>query len=70
MAILLSPKVFGPDVAGGTGSLTGNVSTGPLCPVEPCWVPPVMLTAACAARTIVVSNTKRIGECKKSAGPV
>jgi hypothetical protein len=57
VAIVLSPKTLGPDVAGGTGTLTGNVSIGPLCPVEPCMVPPDRLTAAYAARTIVVSDT-------------
>ena len=70
VAIVLSPKTFGPDVAGGTGTLTGNVFLGPLCPVEPCMVPPDRLAAANAARTIVVSNTKRIGDCYNSAGPI
>jgi hypothetical protein len=70
VAIVMSPKTFGPDVAGGTGTLTGNVSIGPLCPVEPCMVPPDRLAAAYAARTIVVSDTKRIGDCYNSTGTV
>ena len=70
VVIVLSPKIFGPDVAGGTGTLTGNVSNGPLCPVEPCMVPPDRLAAAYAARTIVVSDTKRIGDCYNSTGTV
>ena len=70
VAIVLSPKTFGPDVAGGTGTLIGNVSLGPLCPVKPCMVPPDRLAAAYAARTIVVSDTKRIGDYYNSAGPV
>jgi hypothetical protein len=57
VVIFLSPETFGPDVAGGTGTLTGNVSIGPLCPVEPCMVSPDRLAAAYAARTIVVSDT-------------
>lgn len=40
----------------GTGTLTGNVSIGPLCPVEPCSIPPDRLAAAYAARPITVST--------------
>jgi hypothetical protein len=43
-----------PGSGGGTGILTGNVTIGPLCPVEPCTVTSDRLTAAYAARTIVV----------------
>lgn len=39
-----------------TGTLTGNVTIGPLCPVEPCSVTPEQLAAAFAARTIVVTD--------------
>ena len=56
VVIFLSPETSGPDVAGGTGTLTGNVSIGPLCPVEPCMVSPDRLAAAYAARTLVVSD--------------
>jgi hypothetical protein len=40
----------------GTGTLTGNVSIGPLCPVEPCTVPHDRLVAAYAARPITIST--------------
>ena len=38
------------------GTLTGNVSIGPLCPVEPCSVPHDRLVAAYAARPITIST--------------
>jgi len=41
----------------GTGTLTGNVSIGPLCPVEPCTVSHDRLVAAYAARPITISTT-------------
>jgi hypothetical protein len=40
----------------GTGTLTGTVSIGPLCPVEPCIVPHDRLFAAYAARPITIST--------------
>jgi hypothetical protein len=40
----------------GTGTLTGNVSIGPLCPVEPCTVPHDRLVTAYAARPISIST--------------
>ena len=40
----------------GNGTLTGNVSIGPLCPVEPCSIPPERLAAAYAARPIIIST--------------
>jgi hypothetical protein len=39
-----------------TGMLTGNVSIGPLCPVEPCTLSHDRLIAAYAARPITVST--------------
>lgn len=39
----------------GTGTLTGNVSIGPLCPVEPCTVSHDQRIAAYAARPITIS---------------
>jgi hypothetical protein len=39
-----------------TGTLTGKVSIGPLCPVEPCTVPHDRLVAAYAARPITIST--------------
>jgi hypothetical protein len=40
----------------GTVTLTGNVSIGPLCPVEPCTVSHDRLVAAYAARPITIST--------------
>lgn len=37
-------------------TLTGNVSIGPLCPVEPCTVPHDQLVAAFAARPISIAT--------------
>jgi hypothetical protein len=55
VAIVLSTNTATPSSRGDSGALTGNVTIGPLCPVEPCTVTPDRLTAAYAARTIVVS---------------
>jgi hypothetical protein len=41
----------------GTGTLTGNVTIGPLCPVEPCTVSHDRLVAAYEARPITISTT-------------
>jgi hypothetical protein len=41
----------------GNATLTGNVSIGPLCPVEPCTVPRDQLFAAFAARPISIATT-------------
>lgn len=40
----------------GTGTLTGNVSIGPLCPVEPCTLSHDRLVAAYEARPITIST--------------
>jgi hypothetical protein len=40
-----------------TGTLAGNVSIGPLCPVEPCTVSHDRLVAAYEARPITISTT-------------
>jgi hypothetical protein len=40
----------------GTGTLTGNISIGPLCPVEPCTISHDNLVAAYAARPITIST--------------
>jgi hypothetical protein len=55
VAIVLSTNTAAPDSVHGTGILAGNVTIGPLCPVEPCTVTPNQLTAAYDARTIVAS---------------
>jgi ABC-type Fe3+-hydroxamate transport system substrate-binding protein len=40
----------------GTGTLTGNVSIGPLCPREPCTISHDQLVAAYAFRPITIST--------------
>ena len=61
-----SPGLFtGP--AGKNGMLTGNVTIGPLCPVEPCEVDPGVLQAAYATRRIIVTTTN--GEPAGSMAP-
>jgi hypothetical protein len=41
----------------GTGTLTGNVSIGPLCPVEPCTLTHDRIVAAYAAHPIRITTT-------------
>src|SRR5512145_2508366 len=41
----------------GTGTLTGTVSIGPLCPVEPCTISRDQLDAAYEARPITISTS-------------
>ena len=52
--------MFGGGIPAGTGdttgTLTGKVSIGPLCPVEPCTVPHDRLVAAYAAHPITIST--------------
>jgi hypothetical protein len=43
-----------------TGTLTGNVTIGPLCPVEPCSVPRDQIVATYAARPIMITTEKGI----------
>jgi hypothetical protein len=47
-----------PFPAGGgmNGTLTGTVTIGPLCPVEPCPVPPEQRDAVYAARTVTIRS--------------
>jgi hypothetical protein len=40
----------------GTGTLTGTVTIGPLCPVEPCTLSRDQLVAAYAARPIIIAT--------------
>jgi hypothetical protein len=53
--VLISTNSAAPDSGGDPGTLTGTVTIGPLCPVEPCTVTPDRLAASYAARTIVIS---------------
>jgi hypothetical protein len=55
-AIVLNGSSLPAGSGAGTGTLTGNVSIGPLCPVEPCTVPQDRLVAAYAARPITLST--------------
>ena len=55
--------------ASGTGTLTGNVSIGPLCPVEPCTVSHDRLVAAYEARPITISTTGGSGISTVIADP-
>lgn len=51
-----SPGLFtGP--GGKDGILAGNVTIGPLCPLEPCVVDPGVLKAVYDARQIIVTTT-------------
>lgn len=54
LAIALSGGCM--EAGSGTGTLTGNVSIGPLCPVEPCTISHDRLVAAYAARPITIST--------------
>jgi len=53
----------------GTGTLTGNVSIGPLCPVEPCTVSHDRLVAAYAARPITISTPAGMVVASVTADP-
>jgi hypothetical protein len=52
-----------------TGTLTGKVSIGPLCPVEPCTVPHDRLVDAYAARPITISTPDGIVVTTVTADP-
>jgi hypothetical protein len=56
VAVILNSYPFPHTANAGNGILTGNVTIGPLCPVEPCTVTPDQLAAVYAARRIVVSD--------------
>jgi hypothetical protein len=42
-----------------TGTLTGKVDIGPLCPVEPCTVPPERLKAVFAAHRVIIYDSNK-----------
>ncbi|MCX6684302.1 MAG: hypothetical protein NTZ37_06210 [Methanoregula sp.] len=56
VAVVLNSSGLPAGNGAGTGTLTGNVSIGPLCPVEPCIVPYDRTVAAYAARPITIST--------------
>jgi hypothetical protein len=56
-AIFLRTTTISPAAgSSGTGVLAGNVTIGPLCPVEPCRITEDQLAAAYATRSISVST--------------
>jgi hypothetical protein len=58
LVVMLVPGLY---PTGGTGILEGNVTIGPLCPVEPCNVSPERLAQAYDARKIIVTPLDRVG---------
>jgi len=56
VAIALNSGVPQTGPGAGIGTLTGNVTVGPLCPVEPCTVPHDRLVAEYAATPITIST--------------
>jgi hypothetical protein len=52
VVVILNPGIFRPQDT--TGTLTGTVTIGPLCPVEPCAVPRDQVVAAYAARPLLI----------------
>jgi len=56
IAVVLNIGSVPADTGTGSGTLTGNVSIGPLCPVEPCTISHDRLVAAYAAYPITVSG--------------
>ena len=56
--ILLTSNGISPVPESETGTLTGTVSIGPLCPVEPCNISEDRIASAYAARTIIISDPK------------
>ena len=56
IAILLNTGGIVPDQENSNGTLIGNVSIGPLCPVEPCLISHDQIVAAYAARPITITT--------------
>jgi len=56
IAIILSAGGPFPGLETTNGSLIGNVSIGPLCPVEPCPISHDQIVAAYAARPITITT--------------
>jgi hypothetical protein len=55
-AIILNTNTAVPYPANQTGILTGNLTIGPLCPVEPCTVSHDQIVAAYTARPILITT--------------
>lgn len=56
LAVLLFSSCARPEPPASKGYLMGNVTIGPLCPVEPCNPSPTVLREAYATRKIVVTS--------------
>ncbi len=56
VAIALNTGRTSPGQVTSNGTLTGNVSIGPLCPVEPCSIPHDQVLAAYRARPITITT--------------
>jgi hypothetical protein len=56
--ILLTSDKVSPAPGSENGTLTGTVSIGPLCPMEPCNISDDRIASAYAARTIIISDPK------------
>lgn len=70
VALVVASLLLSAESLQGNGTLTGNVSIGPLCPVEPCMIPPDSLAAAYAARPITVSTPGGTAVATVVADPV
>jgi hypothetical protein len=57
VAILLNAGSPLPGAGNAHGTLTGNVTIGPLCPVEPCSISRDQIIAAYAARPLIITTT-------------
>jgi hypothetical protein len=57
VAIFLNAGTSLPGSENATGTLAGNVTMGPLCPVEPCLISRDQIVAAYAARPLMITTT-------------
>ena len=57
VAIFLNAGTSLPGTGNATGTLAGNVTIGPLCPVEPCSISRDQIIAAYAARPLMITTT-------------
>ncbi len=56
VAVVLNPNTHEIVPSNGMGILTGNVTIGPLCPVEPCAISQDLVVAAYTARPIIITT--------------
>lgn len=57
VAILLNAGIPLPGTGNANGTLAGNVTIGPLCPVEPCSISRDQIIASYAARPLIITTT-------------